>query len=58
MQVTEVSKSGLKRAYAIVVTAAELDSKVNEKLADAYAGLKEPALRRYGETTSRKDEVI
>jgi L(+)-tartrate dehydratase beta subunit len=32
--------------------------KVNEKLADAYAGLKEPALRRYGETTSRKDEVI
>lgn len=32
--------------------------KVNEKLSDAYAGLKEPALRRYGETTSRKDEVI
>lgn len=32
--------------------------KVNEKLACAYAGLKEPALRRYGETTSRKDEVI
>lgn len=32
--------------------------KVNEKLADAYKGLKEPALRRYGETTSRKDEVI
>jgi L(+)-tartrate dehydratase beta subunit len=32
--------------------------KVNEKLAGAYAGLKEPALRRYGETTSRKDEVI
>jgi L(+)-tartrate dehydratase beta subunit len=31
---------------------------VNAKLADAYAGLKEPALRRYGETTSRKDEVI
>jgi len=32
--------------------------KVNEKLADAYRGLREPALRRYGETTSRKDEVI
>lgn len=32
--------------------------KVNAKLIDAYAGLKEPALRRYGETTSRKDEVI
>jgi L(+)-tartrate dehydratase beta subunit len=31
---------------------------VNARLADAYAGLKEPALRRYGETTSRKDEVI
>ena len=32
--------------------------KVNETLADVYKGLKEPALRRYGETTSRKDEVI
>ncbi|MBM3531759.1 MAG: fumarate hydratase [Alphaproteobacteria bacterium] len=32
--------------------------KVNAKLTDAYAGLKEPALRRYGETTSRRDEVI
>ncbi|MBM3547246.1 MAG: fumarate hydratase [Alphaproteobacteria bacterium] len=32
--------------------------KVNAKLTDVYAGLKEPALRRYGETTSRKDEVI
>lgn len=31
---------------------------VNARLADAYAGLREPALRRYGETTSRKDEVI
>ncbi|MSP49360.1 MAG: fumarate hydratase [Alphaproteobacteria bacterium] len=32
--------------------------KINATLADVYAGLKEPALRRYGETTSRKDEVI
>jgi L(+)-tartrate dehydratase beta subunit len=32
--------------------------KVNAKLGAAYAGLKEPALRRYGETTSREDEVI
>ncbi len=32
--------------------------KVNETLADVYRGLKEPSLRRYGETTSRKDEVI
>jgi hypothetical protein len=27
-------------------------------VAEAYRGLKEPALKRYGETTSREDEVV
>ena len=31
MQVTETLNEGLKRGYAITVTAAELDAKVNEK---------------------------
>ena len=35
MQVTETLKDGLKRAYAITVTAAELDQKVDGKLAEA-----------------------
>ena len=35
MQVTETLKDGLKREYEIIVTAAELDTKVNEKLAEA-----------------------
>lgn len=35
MQVTETLKDGLKRAYTITVTAAELDAKVNEKLVEA-----------------------
>lgn len=35
MQVTETLNDGLKRGYSIVVTAAELDSKVNEKLVEA-----------------------
>jgi trigger factor len=35
MQVTETLKDGLKRAYTITVTAAELDAKVNEKLLEA-----------------------
>ncbi|WP_371054869.1 trigger factor [Rhodosalinus sp. K401] len=35
MQVTETLKDGLKRGYEITVTAAELDEKVNEKLAEA-----------------------
>ena len=35
MQVTETQKDGLKRGYQIKVTAAELESKVNEKLAEA-----------------------
>lgn len=35
MQVTETLKDGLKRAYTITVTAAELDAKVQEKLLEA-----------------------
>ncbi|NKW71811.1 trigger factor [Rhodobacteraceae bacterium R_SAG10] len=35
MQVTETLNEGLKRAYQITVTAAELDEKVTEKLAEA-----------------------
>ena len=35
MQVTETLNEGLKRGYQITVTAAELDDKVNEKLAEA-----------------------
>ena len=35
MQVTETLNEGLKRAYTITVTAAELEAKVNEKLLEA-----------------------
>ena len=35
MQVTETLKDGLKRAYTITVTAAELDAKVQAKLLEA-----------------------
>ena len=35
MQVTETLNDGLKRSYRITVTAAELDAKVSEKLAEA-----------------------
>jgi len=31
---------------------------VNEKIDAVYAGLKPPTLKRYGETTNRKDEVV
>jgi len=36
----------------------EAGEAVNERLDHLYAGLKKPALGRYGETTSRDDEVI
>ena len=32
--------------------------KTNEKVSAAFEGLREPALKRYGETTSREDEVV
>ncbi|PWG73629.1 hypothetical protein DF186_22080, partial [Enterococcus hirae] len=35
MQVTETQNEGLKRGYAITVTAAELEEKVNSKLEEA-----------------------
>ena len=35
MQVTETLKDGLKRAYTITVSAAELEAKVQEKLLEA-----------------------
>lgn len=31
---------------------------VNKSLSKVYEGLREPALKRYGETTSRSDEVV
>lgn len=32
--------------------------KTSAQVTEAFKGLKEPALKRYGETTSRKDEVV
>lgn len=32
--------------------------KTSAQVAEAFKGLKEPALKRYGETTSRNDEVV
>ena len=32
--------------------------KTNAKVKQAFKGLKDPALKRYGETTSREDEVV
>jgi L(+)-tartrate dehydratase beta subunit len=34
------------------------NAKINAGIDDMYAGLKEPTLRRYGETDKRSDEVI
>ena len=36
----------------------ESNKKVNQNIEDLYEGLKRPAMARYGETTSRKDEVV
>ncbi|MFZ7093371.1 trigger factor [Primorskyibacter sp. 2E233] len=46
MQVTETLNEGLKRAYAITVTAAELDEKVNEKLAEAQPEIEMKGFRK------------
>ena len=46
MQVTETLNEGLKRGYAIVVTAAELDEKVNEKLTEARPGIEMKGFRK------------
>ncbi len=46
MQVTETLNDGLKRAYQITLTAAELDAKVNEKLGEAQPGIEMKGFRK------------
>ncbi|MCR9125092.1 MAG: trigger factor [Rhodobacteraceae bacterium] len=46
MQVTETLNEGLKRSYAITVTAAELDEKVNEKLREAQPEVEMKGFRK------------
>ena len=46
MQVTETLNEGLKRSYAIKVTAEELDAKVNEKLAEAQPEVEMKGFRK------------
>ncbi|KIC49304.1 trigger factor [Tateyamaria sp. ANG-S1] len=46
MQVTETLNEGLKRGYAITVTAAELDDKVNEKLTEAQPDVEMKGFRK------------
>ncbi|NOD62964.1 MULTISPECIES: trigger factor [unclassified Ruegeria] len=46
MQVTETLNEGLKRGYNIVVTAAELDDKVNEKLTEAQPEIEMKGFRK------------
>ncbi|SIO24820.1 trigger factor [Rhodovulum sp. ES.010] len=46
MQVTETLNDGLKRGYTITVSAAELDEKVNEKLAEAQPQVEMKGFRK------------
>lgn len=46
MQVTETLNDGLKRGYAITVTASELDEKVNEKLVEAQPEVEMKGFRK------------
>ena len=46
MQVTETLNEGLKRAYTITVTAAELDAKVQEKLIEAQPEIEIKGFRK------------
>ena len=46
MQVTETQNEGLKRAYKLIVTAEELDAKVNEKLAEAAPEIEMKGFRK------------
>ncbi|SIS91647.1 trigger factor [Roseivivax lentus] len=46
MQVTETLNDGLKRGYAIKVTADELDAKVNEKLTEAQPEIEMKGFRK------------
>ncbi|MHC0053131.1 trigger factor [Actibacterium sp. D379-3] len=46
MQVTETLNEGLKRGYQIIVSAAELDAKVQEKLAEAQPDVEMKGFRK------------
>ena len=46
MQVTETLNEGLKRGYKIVVTAAELDEKVMDKLKEAQPNVELKGFRK------------
>ena len=46
MQVTETLNEGLKRGYAITITADELDAKVNEKLVEAQPDVEMKGFRK------------
>lgn len=46
MQVNETLNEGLKRGYNITVTAAELEAKVNEKLAEAQPEVEMKGFRK------------
>jgi len=46
MQVTETLNEGLKRGYKIVVPAADLDAKVNEKLVEAQPEVEMKGFRK------------
>ena len=46
MQVTETLNEGLKRGYDISITAAELDSKINEKLVEAQPDVEMKGFRK------------
>jgi len=46
MQVTETLNEGLKRGYAITVTAAELEGKVNDKLVEAQPEVEMKGFRK------------
>lgn len=46
MQVTETLNEGLKRGYAITITAAELNDKVTEKLIEAQPGVEMKGFRK------------
>lgn len=46
MQVTETLNEGLKRAYQLIVTAQELEDKVNEKLAEAQPEIEMKGFRK------------
>jgi trigger factor len=46
MQVTETLNEGLKRAYSITITAAELEEKVNAKLKEARPEIEMKGFRK------------